>query len=139
MPWGDYRDAIGGSELPVFVTGWIEDYNHPNNWVHPYMHSQGILASAQGFPQDMQDEFDDKIEECLGMVGTEAQECYQDLQDMAHYYAIDIFMVQPLGRHYEQLWVNGYYNNPAYMGPYYFYAISDSESFHVPLIMKRYQ
>ena len=139
LPWDDYRGAIAGSELPMFVMGWIEDYNHPNNWVHPYMHSQGVHASPQGFPQDMQDEFDDKIEECLGFVGTQAEECYQDLQDMAHDYAIDIFMAQPVHRHYERLGVKGYYNNPVYMGPYYFYTIWEGDRTYVPMIMKRYQ
>jgi peptide/nickel transport system substrate-binding protein len=139
MPWGDYRNAIGASELPMFVMGWIADYNHPNNWVHPYMHSHGTHASPQGFPQDMQDEFDDKIEDCLGLVGTEAEECYQDLQDMAYDYAIDIFMAQPVNRHYERLGVTGYYNNPAYPGPYYYYAIWEGPRSFVPLTMQRYQ
>lgn len=57
---------------------------------------------------------------------------------MAYDYALDIFMVQPLGRHYEQLCVHGYYHNPAYMGPYYFYAISEGVRSYVPLTMKRY-
>jgi len=139
MSWPDYRDNMNASRFPMFFGGWRADYSHPHNWVHPYMHSQGGLASIQGFPQDMQDEFDDKIEECLGLLGTQAEECYQDLQDKAHDYAIDIFMAQPVNRHYERLGVNGYYNNPAYLGPYYFYAISDGESFYVPLTMKSYQ
>jgi peptide/nickel transport system substrate-binding protein len=137
--WEEYQPAMANRELPMHISGWGQDYNHPSNWVHPYMHSEGVFSSRQSFPQDMQDEFDDKIEECLGLVGSEAHECYQDLQDMAHDYAIDIFMVQPLSRHYERLEVDGYYNNPAYMGPYYLYAISDGECSYVPLTFKRYQ
>jgi peptide/nickel transport system substrate-binding protein len=135
----EYFPAATNGQLPIYFWGWRQDYHHPHDWVVPYMHSEGTWASTQGFPQDMQDEFDDKIGECLGLVGTEAQECYQDLQDMAYDYAIDIFIAQPLHRHYERLEVDGYYNNPAYMGPYYFYAISEGESFYVPLSMKRYQ
>jgi len=47
-------------------------------------------------------------------------------------------MAQPLGRQYEQLWGHGYYHNPAYMGPYYFYVISEGVRSYVPLTMKRY-
>jgi peptide/nickel transport system substrate-binding protein len=139
ISWNDYRDAMWASELPIFFLGWVQDYDHPNNWIHPYMHSQGTFPSPQGFPQDMQDEFDDKIEECLRLMGAEAEECYQELQDMAYDYAVDIFMAQPLLRQYEGLWVDGYYNNPAYMGPYYFYAISEGECSYVPLTLRRYQ
>ncbi|MDH4207678.1 MAG: ABC transporter substrate-binding protein [Anaerolineae bacterium] len=135
----EYLPAIGNRELPIYFSGWGQDYHHPHNWVVPYMHSEGLFASNQGFPQGMRDEFDDRIEECLGLVGTEAEACYQDLQDMAHDYAIDIFLTQPVNRHYEHLGVNGYYNNPAYMGPYYFYAISEGERSYVPLTLKRYQ
>jgi len=57
---------------------------------------------------------------------------------VAYDHALDIFMVQPLGRHCEQLWVHGYYHNPAYMGPYYFYAISEGVRSYVTLTLKRY-
>ena len=139
MPWLDFLDDLVASKLPMFINGWNQDYHHPHNWVVPYMHSDGAHSASQRFPDEMQDEFDDKIAECLSETGPDAVQCYQDLQDMAYDYALDIFMAQPLGRHYEQLWVNGYYHNPAYMGPYYFYAISEGERSYVPLTMKRYQ
>ncbi len=52
-----------------------------------------------------------------------AQVCYEGLQTTAMENAIDIFMVQPVGRHYEQLWIEGYNNNPAYQGNW-FYPLS---------------
>jgi hypothetical protein len=103
------------------------------------MHRECLHGSKLGFPEDMQDELDDKIEECLGLIGAEAQECYQDLQDMAYDNVIDIFMAQPLHRHYERLEVTGYHNNPAYPGPYYYYAIWEGPRSFVPLTMKRHQ
>jgi peptide/nickel transport system substrate-binding protein len=125
--WGDYVDAITGSELPLFLIGWIEDYHHPHNWVFPYMHPSGMWAQSQNFPQAKYDQYQAKIATCLALpVGSQAEQCYQDLQDMAHDDAIDIFIAQPLGRHYEQLSVNAYYHNPSYSGPYYFYATSKS-------------
>jgi peptide/nickel transport system substrate-binding protein len=127
MPWKDYLDAMFGSQLPIFLNGWIEDYHHPHNWVIPYMHSSGAWAHFQNFPQATYNEYDAKIADCLALsAGSEAEQCYQDLQDIAHDDAIDIFLTQALERHYEQLWVNGYYHNPAYQRQYYFYAISKS-------------
>ena len=137
--WTYYQQLVSSSKLPMFVNGWLQDYNHPHNWVVPYMHSGGAFSSGQRFPDDMQDEFDDKIDQCLSLTGTDAVQCYQELQDMAYDYALDIFMAQPLGRHYEQLWVHGHYHNPAYQGPYYFYAISEGERSYVPLTLKGYQ
>jgi hypothetical protein len=45
------------------------------------------------------------------------------LQTTATANAVDIFLVQELGRHYEQLWVEGWYSNPAYPGTW-FYPLS---------------
>ena len=127
IPWSQFLDAILGSQLPLYAMGWVEDYHHPHNWVQPYMHPWGTWADGQNFPQTMNDEYEAKIGTCVALpAGSEAEQCYRDLQDMAHDDAIDIFMAQPLVRHYEQLWVNGYYHNPAYMGPYYLYATSKS-------------
>jgi peptide/nickel transport system substrate-binding protein len=135
-----YWHAVTGSQLPVFLGGWTEDYHHPYNWVFPYMRSWGFYPQSQNLPQALYDEYDAKIASCLELLkGSEAEQCYQELQDMAYDDALDIFMAQPLTRHYEQLWVNGYYYNPAYQGPYYFYAISEGERSYVPLTLKRYQ
>ena len=38
-------------------------------------------------------------------------------------YAPDIILAIPTQRHYEQQWVNGYYDNPIYPG-FYFYPLS---------------
>jgi len=127
LEWSDYLDAMTGSQLPLYLIGWVEDYHHPHNWVLPYMGSSGTWAHFQNFPQTMSDEYDAKIATCLALAsGPEAEQCYQDLQDMAHDDAIDIFLTQALGRHYEHLRVNGHYHNPSYPGPYYFYATSKS-------------
>ena len=57
------------------------------------------------------------------LLGDEAKACYEELQVKAHDEAIDIFLAQAVGRHYEQLWVKGWYYNPAYFGTY-FYVLS---------------
>ena len=56
----------------------------------------------------------------------EQDAAYHELQQLAVENAIDIFGIQPQGRHYEQAWVEGWYYNAAYPDPY-FYPLSKSE------------
>jgi peptide/nickel transport system substrate-binding protein len=125
VPWPTYLDEMTASRLPLFIIGWVEDYHHPHNWVVPYMSSSGTWAQFQGLPQETYDRYDAKIEECLAKpYGPEAEACYFELQAMPIEDAIDIFMTQPVGRHYEQLWVNGFYENPIYPSCFWLYRFS---------------
>ena len=55
----------------------------------------------------------------------EAVGCYDELQRLAYDAAIDIFIAQQSERHYQQLWIDGWYLNPAYPAPFlWFYALS---------------
>ncbi|NIN99443.1 MAG: ABC transporter substrate-binding protein [Anaerolineae bacterium] len=124
VPWPTYLNLMVGGRLPMFIIGWHEDYHHPHNWVFPYMHSAGTFSSWQYFPQELYDKYDAGIAECLAVPLEEAQECYEGLQGMTQEDAIDIFMVQPTARHYEQDWVQGYYYNAAYPSAAWFYRFS---------------
>jgi peptide/nickel transport system substrate-binding protein len=124
VPWPTYLDEMTSSRLPFFIIGWIEDYHHPHNWVLPYMSSSGTWAQFQGLPQDLYDEYDAKIAECLATPFEEAAPCYEELQAMAVGDVIDIFGIQPTGRNYQQLWVKGYYLNPIYPSAMWVYRFS---------------
>ena len=123
VPWPTYIGQIVQSRMPLFFIGWLEDYHHPNNWVTPYLASTGTFAAWQKFPEDLSAQFDSLVAECVKLLGEEARVCYETLQTTAMDNAVDIFLVQAVGRHYEQLWVDGYYNNPAYPGNW-FYSLS---------------
>ena len=120
IPGPTYLQQMTDTRLPLFFLGWQEDYHHPHNWVIPYIHSTGAFASWQAFPGELQEEFDTLVEHCVSLVGEEATKCYEGLQTKAQEAVIDLFLVQPLGRHYEQLWVNGWYSNPAYPAAWYY-------------------
>jgi len=127
IPWPTYLKGMVAGRLPLFFIGWLEDYHHPHNWVTPYMASSGTFSAWQHFPQEMYDEFDEKIAEALTFVDPEeADAAYNELQQLAVENAIDIFGVQPFGRHYEQSWVEGWYYNAAYPGTY-FYALDKAD------------
>jgi len=116
IPWPTYLQNLVAGRMPIFIIGWHEDYHHPHNWVHPYLHSRGAFADFQSFPEDLQAVLDAKIEECKTLAGAAAETCYFELGTLAQENALNIFMTQPTGRHYEQLWVEGWYYNPGYFG-----------------------
>jgi peptide/nickel transport system substrate-binding protein len=124
VPWPTYLDEMVAGRLPFFIIGWIEDYHHPHNWVIPYMSSSGTWAQFQNLPQEQYDRYDAKIAECLVIPFEDAAPCYEELQAMAVEDVLDIFMTQATGRHYEQQWVKGYYNNPIYPSAMWVYRFS---------------
>ena len=126
VPWPTYLREMEAGRLPIFFIGWIEDYHHPHNWVTPYMASHGTFSSWQNLPEEFYKKADELIAEAVKLPPEEAHAKYAELQKLAMDYVIDIFGVQPIGRHYEQLWVKGWYYNPAYFGPW-FYVLSKGQ------------
>ena len=49
VEWPIYLKAMVKSQLPVFIIGWLADYPDPDNFVFPYMHSEGTFAAWQGY------------------------------------------------------------------------------------------
>ncbi len=124
VPWPTYLDEMVGGRLPLFIIGWVEDYHHPHNWVHPYMHSAGTWAQFQGLPEELLAKYDAKIAECLVTPFADAAPCYEELQAMSIEDVLDVFMAQATGRVYQQLWVKGYYVNPIYPSAMWVYRYS---------------
>jgi peptide/nickel transport system substrate-binding protein len=122
------KDQVAG-RMPVFMLGWQEDYHDPQDWVTPFLAGGGTYAASQHFPQDVQTQMDKLIAQGVQTADTQARaKIYQQLQNIAYENALDIFVVQRVGRHYEQMWVNGWYYNPIYPGSpetgSYFYVLS---------------
>lgn len=117
------KDQVDG-RMPIFMLGWLEDYHDPQDWVVPFLSSGGTYASSQAFPADLQSQLDQLITQ--GVQTSDTQErasIYAQLQNLSYENALDLFVDQPEGRHYEQMWVKGYYYNPIYPG-IYFYSLS---------------
>ena len=122
LDWTDYLDAYNANRLPLRTVGWMADYHHPNNWVHPYLHSQG--SYGRRLPSEMTEVFDAKIDGCKALMGSAAHTCYAELQNMSYLSATYIFLAQPTAaRHYERAEVQGWYHNPAYPA-FYYYGLS---------------
>ncbi|HZD57762.1 MAG TPA: hypothetical protein VE136_13600, partial [Anaerolineales bacterium] len=63
-----------------------------------------------------------------GVTTTDTQaraQIYGQLQNIAYENALDIFVDQPDLRHYEQMWVKGWYYNPIFGNAItYYYSLS---------------
>jgi len=108
--------SVEGS-LPLYISGWLEDYHDPHNWVFPLMHSQGTYSASLGIGT----KYDALIEQGIKELDPEKRkEIYYELQRLAYEDAIVIFLTQAMGRHYERRWVDGYYFNPVWPGLNYY-------------------
>lgn len=118
LPWPSYLAARRAAKLPISISGWLEDYHDPSNWVHPYMHcSAGAYARAQSFPEEFCTKAEALMAEGVSLTDPELRRpIYEELQQMAYDWAIDIFLYQATGRRYMQAWMEGNYYNPLYPG-----------------------
>jgi peptide/nickel transport system substrate-binding protein len=125
MPWEELLAARRAGQLPIYVGGWLEDYHHPYNWVHTFLHSQGAYGQVQNFPSAMAAQFDAKIEACALLTDlAAAQTCYEELQNMSYEQAAAMWGYQGIANEYVRTEVRGYYYNPATSSYPYYYALS---------------
>jgi len=111
LPWPSFLEAIRGSRIPIFISGWQEDIHDPHNWAQPFL--VGTYANRQVMPDDMHDEFKELVSAGVA-AGTpeERAEIYKQITQKDYDYAPGIRLAVATGRHYEQRWLEGYYYNP---------------------------
>jgi peptide/nickel transport system substrate-binding protein len=113
LPWPAYLSGRRAGKYPVSISGWIEDYHDPSNWVQPFMHSTGYYSSVQAFPEDLQARIDELIDQGVATSDPdERRAIYEELQQIAYDEALDAFLYQQLERAYMQEWISGWYSNP---------------------------
>jgi peptide/nickel transport system substrate-binding protein len=105
----------------------LEDYHHPHNWVQPYLSKAGAYGYSLGLPEELQNQFNTMIAEAKTLTDpVAAHEAYKAIQRLATENQTSLWGVQPVGRHYEQLWVEGWFYNPAFPCAFA-YGLSESE------------
>jgi len=120
VEWPTYLRAMVKAQLPAFIIGWLADFPDPHNFVFPYMHSKGTFAAWQHYKNPHVDEL---IEKGIRTSDPEERkEIYYELQKIYFEDCPSVMLYQPVGRHYERDWVQGWYYNPIYPGVY-FYAL----------------
>lgn len=121
LEWASFLEARRLQQLPISISGWSADYMDASNWVHPFMHSAGAYSRAQTFPADMQATFDALIADGLAEADPTARAAiYAQLQQQAYDNAIDIFLYQATGRHYQRKELKGWFANPLIPEEYYY-------------------
>jgi peptide/nickel transport system substrate-binding protein len=124
VPWAAMLHYVNSHNLPIYNIGWQEDIHDPHNWYSPYL--VGYYGGGTGFPADVMATWTDYVNRGVAETDPAKRDAiYKELNQKVYEYCPYILGVLPLGRHYEQRWVNGYYNNPLY-GGFYFYELSKS-------------
>jgi peptide/nickel transport system substrate-binding protein len=124
LPWPTFLRSFRDAQLPVAVSGWVEDIHDPHNWVQPF--TVGTYAGRQNLPQEFLDQFNELVTAGVLATSTEEREAiYFELQQLFYDSAIQVVLPQPTIFRFEQPWVNGYYFQPAAPGrKYYAYSLT---------------
>jgi len=119
VDWPTYLRAMVRSQLPLYIIGWLADFPDPHNFVHPFMHSNGAFSAWQGYSNPHVDEL---IENGISETDPTARKnIYYELQRIYYEDVPSVIIDQPLGRHWERDWVQGWYYNPIYPGQYFYH------------------
>jgi peptide/nickel transport system substrate-binding protein len=122
IPWPTFLANQRAKKLPIFISGWLEDIHDPHNWVVPY--TVGTYGHNQGLPADLLSQFQDIINRGVAEADpAKRATIYAEFNKLYYDQVPTILLAVPVGRHYEQRWVQGYYYNPIYTG-FYFYPLS---------------
>jgi peptide/nickel transport system substrate-binding protein len=118
VPWRTYLRAAVYQQLPCFIIGWLVDFPDPHDFVLPFYHTGGAFASWQAYSNETLDALIDK-----GIntpEGPARAAVYHDVEVAAIQDVPSFTIIQPVGRHFERDWVQGYYYNAIYPGAYYY-------------------
>ena len=123
LPWPTFLRSFRSGQLPIAISGWVEDIHDPHNWVQPF--TVGTYAGRQNMPDDLKAQFQELVTAgVLAPTPAEREAIYFELQQLHHDQAPQVTLAQATTARYEQRWVNGYYFNPARFSPdYYTYSL----------------
>jgi len=119
LPWPTFLRNQRASNLPIFISGWLEDIHDPHNWVVPY--TTGTYGGRQKLPAEISDQYAAIISRAVVESDpAKRAEIYKEFNQLAYDTASVITLFVPTSRRYQQRWVEGWYHNPIYPGRYYY-------------------
>jgi peptide/nickel transport system substrate-binding protein len=111
LPWPTLLRSFRARQLPVAVSGWLEDIHDPHNWVQPYF--IGTFAGRQNLPDELKAQFADQIDQAVHESDPAKREAlYFQMGQLRFERVPNIVLAQPTTAQYLQRWVKGYYYNP---------------------------
>ena len=127
MPWPILLESRRQGKLPVYVGGWQEDFHDPHNWVQPFLFSDGNYGRVINMTDEYKQKYDQWIFDGIKETDPEKRRLiYEKIQLAAQEDAPVIWMYQRINMAPLQLWMKGFYYNPAYSQEAYswIYALS---------------
>jgi peptide/nickel transport system substrate-binding protein len=109
--------------FPMFLGGWLADFSDADNFIRPFMHSNGDLAGIQRYTAANgwgkgKDELTDLAVKAPD--GPERAVLYAELQDLYISDCPSFPIAQQRARRWQKYWVKGWYYNPLYPSDYYY-------------------
>lgn len=111
LAWPTILGKIFGTrDMPLYQIGWGADYAHADNFIVPFMHSQGVYSGFQGYGSA---ELDAQIQAAFEDPNPVTQLAkYYALQERYYQDAPGIALSQPLVRRYFTNHITGFAYNP---------------------------
>jgi len=122
IPWANYLDDNRARRMTLFFIGWLWDYPDADNYVFPYMHSQGAYGGRGSFAVlgDVSTQIDSLITAGASTLDSEKREAaYYELQKVWFDEALCIMTDEQTGRTWQRTYVGGYQYNPTWSGVNY--------------------
>lgn len=118
IDWALYLEKAQNKKMPLFTRGWVGDYADPHNFIFAFYHSNGRYPKAQGFSNI----YLDKLIELAVREGDplKRNRLYEQIINIANEEVYQIYTVHPYGLIALRNDIEGFIDNPVYMGIYYY-------------------
>lgn len=111
LDWSAYLDRSRRGLLPVFCVGWSAVYPDAHNFVYPFYHPAGLLASAQGYANPRLGRL---IEQALGQPPARRAALYREIARLGFEDAPSILTAHPPGLYAMRDWLRGFQKESIY-------------------------
>lgn len=107
LPWPVFLEAMNARQLPIFRSGWIEDYHDPHAWAEPF--TVGSYGAFQGLPEELSARFAELVAAGVGATDVAArQSAYFELQRLFYENVPTLILAQRPTFRVEPRWVQGF-------------------------------
>mgnify|MGYP001570520273 FL=1 len=118
VEWAAFLDKGQKHLMPIFSRGWSADYPDAHNFIYAFYHSAGRYPSAQGYANPAMDKL---IEAAVAEVDPKKRALlYKKILALGFEEAPSIVTVHPAGVYPMRDWVKGFFDNPVFLGLYYY-------------------
>lgn len=118
VTWPAFLEKTARRQMPLWARGWVADYADAHNFYFPFLHSQGRYALSQGYNNPQADRL---IEQAVAETNTAKRNAlYKQLHNLMYEDAMQLYTVHPTGLWAMRSNVQGFTDNPVYMGIYFY-------------------